>query len=129
MTRLFPILAFLTACTAPIEIPPPPETGGRSVTYERGYPGAIASAYPLAGRIVVDSEEWNDLPGPVRVYALAHELCHVQGIVDEAAADCCALRWMHAAGYLPPSWEATIVAWLANRGATERAVQLLECSR
>jgi len=129
MIRALPLLLALAACTAPIEIPPPPETAGHRVTYERGHPDAIASAYPYECRIVVDDLAWDELPGPVRVYVLAHELCHLGGIVDEVEADCCALRWMDSAGYLPPTWGAAIVCWAAQRLGAARAGAILECER
>ena len=129
MIRPLPILLTLAACTAPIEIPPPPLAGDAPIVYEEGETGsALAAAYPGECRIVV-AEQWATAPDSVRVYALAHERCHCCGWIDEDQADCCAVRWMREAGYMPATWEVEILAWLVEHGGARRAAAMLECEQ
>jgi hypothetical protein len=81
------------------------------------------------------SDRWLALPPAVRVFVLAHERAHIEGIDDELEADCHAIRWMAEADYLSATWQADIIEWLCEQPQSPvhppgivRAVRVLECS-
>lgn len=73
----------------------------------------------------------------MRVFELAHEVCHLANWgAGELAADCCAVQRMRAADYLPTSWLLALVeevqAWPKDPNhpsGTVRAAHIMECAQ
>lgn len=100
-------LCCLTACT-PVALPPPVVC-----TVDDLPPGVLAEA-DIETQTVTLAPAWLDAPDAVRVFVVAHEVCHLRGQVSEEAADCCAARSMGAMYGAAAVLDAAL--WLQIRG-------------
>jgi len=130
----------LAACSQPIAYPPPPyEVGGVPVAYEERLDlNAPSAATWVEGLPVIlwSPFQWARLSPVEQVFDLAHEACHLRDWTGgELAADCCAVRWMRRADYLPSSDLAELVSIIMDWPASdeghppgiERAIHIMEC--
>lgn len=116
------------ACTSGISIPPPAGNGPHPISYEWdehtqqiGYVTATADKGLV---IYLHPIKWGEADPAVQMFVVGHELGHVElghlferpkdQLNAELDADCFAIQWMAATGYLNASSLATVLEWLSG---------------
>jgi len=138
--RALVLAMLLAACSSTLTYPPPPyEVSGVLVVYEerRDLKAPSAATWSKGLPVVLwNPFEWAKLAPVEKVFDLAHEVCHLRDWTGgELAADCCAVRWMDRADYLPSSDLAALVSTIMDWPASaeghppgiERATHIMEC--